>query len=65
VQADTWWLESKVFAVASERVWFDKAKVILIGIEKLTTVRAKEGVGASVDATMDDLKLDVLLVPVC
>ena len=55
---------AEVFAIAGQRDWFDRSKVLLIGVDPQPTIRTEEGLRLAVDATIaDDLTLDVLLVP--
>ena len=54
---------AEVFAIAGRRDGF-KGQALLIGVEQQATIRTKEGIRLTVDATIaEDLPLDVLLVP--
>jgi len=54
----------EVFGAATKKAWFSDYKVVLIAVNKQTSITTEEGLRINVDHSIaDDLKLDVLLVP--
>jgi transcriptional regulator GlxA family with amidase domain len=54
----------EVFGAATKKAWFSDYKVVLIAVNKQTSITTEEGLRINVDHSIaDNLKLDVLLVP--